>query len=225
MIQLENITYSYNNRIVLDDISFNIKDGQCTFIDGPNGCGKSTLFRIINGLEFPIKGKYYLDGQLINQKTIKNEEISKNLHKKIGYLFQDSEMQLFTKSVEDEIAFGLFQLGYDDKKVHEIVEKYISLLELEDVRKQAPFSLSGGEKKRCAIAAILSMNPDILILDEPFNNLDEDGQEWMLSFIKNLKKENKTLVIASHQKNFMELISDNIVKMDKHHHIVQIIER
>lgn len=225
MIRLENICFQYGSRIILDNISLNVEKGKCTCIDGPNGCGKSTLFRILNGLEFPSDGKYFLDEERITKEKMKDDLFAKRLHRKIGYLFQDSEMQLFTRSVEDEIAFGLFQLGYSREQVHEKVERFIALLKLEEVRKQAPFNLSGGEKKRCALASILAMEPDILILDEPTNSLDEDGREWIADFLKQLKQQNKTILIATHQKEFIDSIADIVIQMDRYHHIASIVEK
>lgn len=220
MIEVKDITFRYQKRIVLDHVSLRFEPGKCACIDGPNGCGKSTLFRVLNGLSFPESGQYFFNDEEVTEEKMKNEVFAKNLHKKIGYLFQNSEMQLFTRSVEDEIAFGLFQLGYDRKKVHEMTEKYIDLLGLKEVRKQAPFNLSGGEKKRTALAAVLAMEPEVYILDEPMAGLDEDGQEWILSFMQEMRKENKTMIIATHQKELIQSTADVVIHMDRNHHIV-----
>lgn len=225
MIQLKDVSFQYGERTVLDHVSLDVLDSKCTVIDGPNGCGKSTLFRIINGLEFARTGEYLLDGESITKEKMKDETFAKKLHKKIGYLFQDSEMQLFTSSVEDEIAFGLFQLGMDRDKIQNLVEKYIDLLGLQEVRKSAPFNLSGGEKKRCALAAVLAMEPEILVLDEPISGLDEDGQEWITSFLDTLKEKGKTILIASHQKDFIASVADITISMDKYHHVVNVVEK
>lgn len=220
MIEIRDVTFRYQKRIVLDHVSMQFEAGKCTCIDGPNGCGKSTLFRILNGLSFPESGQYFLNGEEVTEEKMRNEAFAKSLHKRIGYLFQNSEMQLFTRSVEDEIAFGLFQLGYDRKKVHEMTEKYIQMLCLEEVRKQAPFNLSGGEKKRTALAAVLAMEPEVYILDEPMSGLDEEGQEWIMSFIQNMKKENKTMIIATHQKELIRAAADVVIHMDRYHHVI-----
>ena len=142
-------------------------------------------------------------------------------HQKIGYVFQDAEAQLFTRSVEDEIAFGLYQLKYPQEKIQAVTEKYLTMMDLQEVRRQAPFTLSGGEKKRTALAAVLAMDPEVLVLDEPAASLDEDGQQWLLSFLKQLKAEKKTILIATHQKEIIEGLADQIITMNKDHQIVK----
>ncbi len=220
MIELKDITYSYDKNKVLDDISISFQDGKCYVIEGPNGCGKSTLFRILNGLSFPDSGSYIFNGMEITEKKLHDKRISREFHKQIGYVFQNSETQLFTRSVEDEIAFGLYQLGYDDNEVKNRTEKYMELLQISSLHDRAPFSLSGGEKKRCALAAVLAMEPEVLIMDEPISGLDEDGQNWIISFIQELKKENRLIIIATHDKQLSDAVSDEIIRMDKYHHIV-----
>ncbi len=220
MIRLENISYKYDSGIVLDDISYEFQMGKCYSIIGPNGCGKSTLFRVLNGLSFPTKGRFIFDGTVIDERYLKDEQNAREFHRRIGYVFQDSEVQLFTRSVEDEIAFGLFQLGLDEKEVEERVEYYLELLEIEDLRYRAPFNLSGGEKKRVALAAIFAMKPEVLILDEPLAGLDEDGQKFITDFIIKQKSADKLIIISTHNRELAEAVSDEVVHMDKNHKFV-----
>jgi len=220
LIRLENISYKYDTTVVLDDISYEFQMGRCYSIIGPNGCGKSTLFRILNGLSHPTKGKYLFDGILIDEKYLKDEQHAKDFHRRIGYIFQDSEVQLFTRSVEDEIAFGLYQLGLSEDETTERVEHYLNLLEIEDLRFRAPFNLSGGEKKRVALAAIFAMKPEVLILDEPLAGLDEDGQKFITNFIINQKSPDRLIIISTHNKELAQNVSDEVLHMDKNHRIV-----
>jgi cobalt/nickel transport system ATP-binding protein len=194
--------------------------GTCYSIIGPNGCGKSTLFRVLNGLSFPTKGCFIFDGTVIDERYLKDEQNAREFHRRIGYVFQDSEVQLFTRSVEDEIAFGLFQLGLDEKEVEERVEYYLKLLEIEDLRYRAPFNLSGGEKKRVALAAIFAMKPEVLILDEPLAGLDEEGQKFITDFIIKQKSTDKLIIISTHNRELAEAVSDVVVHMDKNHKFV-----
>lgn len=221
MIELKKISFSYDQRKVLDHISAVFPEEQCTCVDGPNGCGKSTMFRLLNGLEEPQEGEYLLDGEQITAEKLKNKNFARSFHQKIGYVFQDSETQLFTRSVEDEIAFGLYQLKVPSDEIHAITEKYIEMMDLNEVRKQAPFTLSGGEKKRTALAAVLAMDPKVLILDEPGASLDEDGQQWLMNFLKQLKAQKKTILIATHQREMIDALANQIITMNKDHQIVK----
>ena len=220
MIELKNVTYKYyDGALALDNINLNLEKGKCYCLTGPNGSGKSTLFRILNGLSFPTKGKYIFDGTEITEKYLHNKKNAVAFHSRIGYLFQNSETQLFTRSVEDEIAFGLYQLELPEDEVHKRTEHFLEALSLSDMRHRAPFNLSGGEKKRCALAAVLAMEPDVLILDEPLNGLDEDGEEFVLECIRNLKRPDRLIIVASHNSQFVEEISDETIRLDKDHHI------
>lgn len=220
MIELKNITYKYyDGTLALDNINLNLEKGKCYCLTGPNGSGKSTLFRILNGLSFPTKGKYIFDGTEITEKYLHNKKNAVAFHSRIGYLFQNSETQLFTRSVEDEIAFGLYQLELPEDEVHKRTEHFLEALSLSDMRHRAPFNLSGGEKKRCALAAVLAMEPDVLILDEPLNGLDEDGEKFVLECIRNLKSPDRLIIVASHNSQFVEEISDETIRLDKDHHI------
>lgn len=220
MIELSNVTYKYNDgTLALDNINLKLTAGKCYCLTGPNGSGKSTLFRILNGLSFPTKGKYIFDGTEITEKYLHNKKNAVAFHSRIGYLFQNSETQLFTRSVEDEIAFGLYQLELPEDEVHKRTEHFLEALSLSDMRHRAPFNLSGGEKKRCALAAVLAMEPDVLILDEPLNGLDEDGEKFVLECIRNLKSPDRLIIVASHNSQFVEEISDETIRLDKDHHI------
>ncbi|MCI7469905.1 MAG: ABC transporter ATP-binding protein [Lachnospiraceae bacterium] len=220
MIELKNVTYKYyDGTLALDNINLKLTAGECYCLTGPNGSGKSTLFRILNGLSFPTKGKYIFDGTEITEKYLHNKKNAVAFHSRIGYLFQNSETQLFTRSVEDEIAFGLYQLELPEDEVHKRTEHFLEALSLSDMRHRAPFNLSGGEKKRCALAAVLAMEPDVLILDEPLNGLDEDGEKFVLECIRNLKSPDRLIIVASHNSQFVEEISDETISLDKDHHI------
>jgi len=213
MIRLENISFSYGERQVLDHFSLALSEGKKYCIRGRNGCGKSTLLRILSGLSFPQGGTYILDGDTITEKALRNKAYAKAFHRRIGYLFQDPSLQLFTSSVEDEIAFGLFQLGYDEDTVRNMTDSYIQRLDLEQVRLKPPFILSGGEKKRTALAAVLSMEPDVLLLDEPLGGLDEQGRSWLKHFIQSMEIGDRILVFTTHDGSLRDL-ADEVIDMN-----------
>lgn len=220
MIRLEHLNYHYHQIPALCDITYDFEQGKCYCIQGPNGCGKSTLFRILNGLAFPTSGKYLLDGTEITEKKMKRPDFAKAFHGKIGYVFQNPEVQLFCKTVEDEIAFGLFQLGLSEEEVRARVEKYLKMLNLEALRKRAPYHLSGGEKKRVALGAVLAMDPPVLMFDEPMSGLDEDGQKWVISFIKSLKSTDRLILISTHYREVADELADVRIVMNKAHQII-----
>jgi cobalt/nickel transport system ATP-binding protein len=222
MIELSHITYTYpsSGQKALDDVSLTIEDGTCAVLEGPNGCGKSTLFRILLGLSFPQKGTYLFDGEEITEKKLKNEACAAAFHKKIGFVFQNSEVQLFTDSVANEIAFGLYQLHLPENEVRERVEKALSEFGLTDLRDRAPFQLSGGEQKRTAMAAVFSMEPKVIVLDEPLASLDEDGQAFVLSYLKARRDEGTTLIVATHSRDLASSLGDTCIRMDKNHRIL-----
>lgn len=224
LIELQSISFRYpsESAVALDGITASFDRGNCYCIAGPNGCGKSTLFRILLGLDFPTEGHYYLDGEEVTAQSMKKEAFSSSLHRRIGFLFQNSEVQLFTRSVEDEIAFGLGQLGMQPEAVRERTDHYIGLFELSQIRHRAPFTLSGGEKKRTALAAVCAMEPEVLVMDEPLAGLDEDGQQWMTGFIRSLRDDGKLFIIATHSPAFAASVADEVIHMNKYHRIASI---
>lgn len=221
MIELRNITYKYpDGTLALDDVSYEFEAGKCYCLRGPNGSGKSTLFRILNGLAVPSSGRYIFNGEEITAEKLRDRAFAAKFHMKVGYIFQNSDIQLFNRSVEDEVSFGLYQMGLPEDEVRERTDKYIKLLELDEFRRRAPFNLSGGEKKRTALAAILAMDPPVLIMDEPLAGLDEDGQLWVTGFLERLKAPDRLMIIATHNSELEDILADETVKLSKHHRLL-----
>lgn len=220
-ISLENISFRYpgTEEKALDGVTCTFDRGNVYCLRGPNGSGKSTLFRILLGLDFPTAGHYFLEGEEVTERKMQNRGFSARLHSRIGYLFQETEVQLFTASVEEEISFGLLQKGLSRDEVREKTDAFIRAFDLDQVRHRAPFHLSGGEKKRTALAAVCAMEPDIFILDEPMAGLDEAGQDWMLDFIRREKKENRLFVIATHSRVFSDAVSDRVLYLNRYHRL------
>ena len=169
MIHIENGQYIYENQIGMDHINLDIKKGEGVSIMGPNGAGKSTLLKIIVGLFALTEGKYTFNGEDINKAYIKDLKKVSNLYRKIGFVFQNSDVQLFNFSVYEELAFGVRQLGLPEVEVEKRVEDCLKLLQIDHLKNRVPYQISGGEKKLVAIGSVLNMNPELILIDQPFN--------------------------------------------------------
>ncbi len=219
--QLRNITYHYpTGEKALDDINLTVYKGERLVFLGANGCGKSTLLKLINGLIFPQQGSIFAFGEMINEERLSREEIAFAFRRKIGFVFQNSEAQLFNSNVWNEIAFGPIQMGLGREEVVRRVEEVIEMLELGPLKNRPPFKLSGGEKKKVALASVLSFNPDILLLDEPTNGLDPRTQRMLLNLIKQLNKAGKTIISATHNLDILSELSDRIIVFGEEHRLV-----
>lgn len=212
MIKLDDICFAYDSTPVLKHFGTEIEDGEFVVIKGDNGCGKSTLLNIINALEFAEIGTYTFDGTVIDKKAVKNEQFAKAFHQKIGYVFQNTDAQLFCSSVYDEIAFAPRQMQLDEAEVAKRVDDMLKLTGTEHLKERAPFHLSMGEKKKVAVASVLAMNPQVLILDEPMNFLDKKSREWLVDFLNQMHAVGKTIIIVSHTDDF-DKMADKVIKL------------
>lgn len=220
LIKLENINYKYEDSVALTDINLEINKGESIGLEGDNGCGKTTLIKLLNGLIFADSGSYFFDEQEINQQSMKKEKFAKLFHQKIGYVFQNPENQLFCGSVFEEIAFGPRQMGLSEEEVEKRTVDILKLMGIENLRDRAPYHLSGGEKKKTAIACVLSMNPEVLILDEPMNGLDRKSREALLQILLSLKEAGKTLIVATHDEVLLKQITDKIITIGEDHRVM-----
>lgn len=220
IINLSHISYNYEEVSALNDISLEIYAGELIFFTGPNGCGKSTLFKLLNGLIFPTKGEYYFDNKKIDKNTLQDNLFAKNFHKRIGYIFQNPDVQLFNATVYDEIAFGPRQMNLDEDIIHQRVNELLIYLNIQHLQDRPPYHLSGGEQKKVALAAILALNPDILMIDEPLNGLDNKTRQWFKDFLIDFIKANKTIFISTHEQELLSLPHSRIIKFNDEHTIL-----
>lgn len=220
IINLSHISYNYEEVSDLNDISLEIYAGELIFFTGPNGCGKSTLFKLLNGLIFPTKGEYYFDNKKIDKNTLQDNIFAKNFHKRIGYIFQNPDVQLFNATVYDEIAFGPRQMNLDEEIIHQRVNELLIYLNIQHLQDRPPYHLSGGEQKKVALAAILALNPDILMIDEPLNGLDNKTRQWFKDFLIDFIKANKTILISTHEQELLSLPHSRIIKFNDEHTIL-----
>lgn len=219
MITLENVTCTYESALALDQVSLHIEAGEAVYLIGPNGSGKSTLFKLLNGLIFPLRGTYSFKGTAMTAQKMKDLTFAKAFHQKMGYVFQNSEVQLFCSTVYDEIAFGPRQMGLVPDEVNQRVQACLDLLQLNHLVNRPPYQLSGGEKKKTALAAVLSLNPDVLMLDEPFNGLDEETRHWLCEFLVTLNKAGKTIITATHDHSLQKVLAGRTIQFTKDHRI------
>lgn len=220
IINLSHISYNYEEVSALNDISLEIYAGELIFFTGPNGCGKSTLFKLLNGLIFPTKGEYYFDNKKIDKNTLQDNIFAKNFHKRIGYIFQNPDVQLFNATVYDEIAFGPRQMNLNEEIIHQRINELLIYLSIQHLQDRPPYHLSGGEQKKVALAAILALNPDVLMIDEPLNGLDNKTRQWFKEFLMDFIKANKTILISTHEQELLSLPHSRIIKFNDEHTIL-----
>lgn len=222
LFSLDNVCFAYEGHIALRYITLDVARGETVVLQGSNGCGKSTLLKLLNGLVYAEEGTYRFDGDVIDEKSLKDNVFSKRFHQRVGFIFQNSDVQLFCGNVEEEISFGPRQMGLSEEEVKRRTDDVIALLGIEDLRERAPYHLSGGEKRKVAIACILSMNPEALVMDEPLAGLDRKTQEWLVGFLLDLKKAGKTLIVSTHNDELAHTLADRLVVIGDDHSIESI---
>ncbi len=218
-IKIENLSYIYNPRSpfesrALDDVSLEINDGEFIGLIGHTGSGKSTLTQQLNGLLKPTSGRIIINGVDITDKSVKLAEV----RKKVGLVFQYPEHQLFEETIYKDIAFGPTNQGLSEAEVEERVREAMELVKLpfDELKDRSPFELSGGQRRRVAIAGVLAMRPEILILDEPTAGLDPKGRDEILEQIKTLHQQAKnTVILVSHSMEDIARLVDRIIVMHR----------
>lgn len=219
MISFENVFYTYAIKtpyecLAIKNINFTIQNGELVFIVGKTGSGKSTLIQHLNGLLIPSEGKVKVDNFVLSRKRKEATKKIAPLRKKVGVVFQFSENQLFEDTLEKDVAFGPmnFKVKKDDalKIAHEVL-KQVGLGE--EYFKRSPFELSGGEKRKAAIAGILALNPDVLVLDEPTSGLDMKSKKEVMKLFLELNQQGKTVIIVTHDMNLLLEYGKRVIVM------------
>lgn len=218
-ITVENLTYTYskglpNETRALEDVSFQLEPGEFAAVIGHTGSGKSTLMQQLNGLLRPDSGKITVGEVCITDPSNKMTEV----RRKVGLVFQYPEYQLFEETVAKDVAFGPKQVGITGEELDRVVEESIRLtgLDYEEVKERSPFELSGGQKRRVAIAGVLAMKPEILILDEPTAGLDPSAHRDVLELIRRIhRKERMTILLVSHNMGDIAELADRVLVMNR----------
>jgi len=220
IFKVKEVSYSCLGKFpALCGVNLEVQERERISFLGANGSGKSSLLHILNGLVFPQEGEIKFLGQVLSEETLRDEEFNGFFRKTVGLVFQNSDIQLFSSTVWDEIAFGPIQLGLSKKEVEERVDDLLGMLNMEDLRDRPPYQLSGGEKKKIAIASTLAVNPDVFLLDEPTNGLDPRSQTWLVELLEDLHRAGKTIVTATHDLSIVEKISDRAIVLREDHTI------
>ena len=222
LLVLEHVSFSYLDRFpALEDVSVRIAPGEKVALLGANGCGKSTLLKVLDGLAFPDAGTYHAFGQEVTEDNLEDEQFNRGFRSRVGFIFQNSDAQVFSPTVREEIAFGPLNMGLPLDQVQARVTDTLGMLDIDELADRAPYQLSGGQKKRVAIASVLVMNPDVLLFDEPTAALDPRTQQWLMELIVELNRAGKTIVLATHDLDTLETLADRCVVFSEAHRLVR----
>jgi cobalt/nickel transport system ATP-binding protein len=223
IVSIENISYSYYDRIpAVSDISLAIKEGERFAIIGANGTGKSTLLQIMCGLVHQTEGNVFFRGKEVSEQTLKNRSFLKFFRERVGYVFQDSDIQLFCPTVLEELLYGPLQIEIKESEAMDRAEEVLQMLEIEDLRDRPSYMLSGGEKKRVAIGSVLTINPEVILFDEPTNGLDPRTQCFLVELMLALSEAGKTIVIATHDLSLVSELETKVALLSEEHRVVKI---
>jgi cobalt/nickel transport system ATP-binding protein len=221
LLVLDRVSYAYLERFVaLDDVSLTIRRGERIALLGANGCGKSTLLKVLDGLVFPDAGSYLAFGAAVTEEHLEDEQFNRGFRGRVGFIFQNTDAQIFSASVREEIAFGPLSMGMSREQVDARVADTLEMLDITDLADRPPYQLSGGQKKRVAIASVLVMNPEVLLFDEPTAALDPRTQQWLIELIAQLGHAGKTIVLATHDLDTVDVLAERCVVLSEHHRLM-----
>jgi cobalt/nickel transport system ATP-binding protein len=214
LFELREVSFDYEGIAALQRLSLNIEQGQRLALVGANGSGKSTLLRLLDGLCFPSTGEVIFDGQPLTARRLQDDKFALPFRRRVGLVFQNPDVQLFNPTVFDEIAFAPLQLKWPTDQLMAKVGATMELMGISHLRERPPYRLSGGEKKRVALASVIVLEPDVLLLDEPTATLDPRSQSQIIDLIQQWKGSSRIIVTATHQLEIVEDIADRVVVLE-----------
>jgi len=221
VFEVEHVDYAYpGGAPALRDISFEVSAGERLAILGANASGKSTLLHLLDGLYFATAGSVVAFGAVLTEESVETPPFSRRFRRRVGFLFQNSDAQLFNARVEEELAFGPLQLGLEPQEVQRRVDDMLRMLGIEHLRDRSPQRLSGGEKKKVALGSLLTVGPRVLLLDEPSSGLDPRSQQWLVEFLEVLHSRGVTLVTASHDLALVREVAERALVLSEDHRVV-----
>jgi cobalt/nickel transport system ATP-binding protein len=215
LFELDSVTYRFSRIVAVDGLSMAIPSGTRVALLGANGSGKSTLLRILDGLYFPESGRVRFLGEDLTESRVADDDFAQRFRRRVGLLFQNPDVQLFNATVFDEVAFGPLQLRWPAAEVRARVMDTLERLRLTHLVDRVPHRLSGGEKKRVALASVLVMDPEVLLLDEPTDALDPRSQSQLIDLLMTWADGSKSVITATHHLGILDEIADRCFVLDK----------
>ncbi|HVG37738.1 MAG TPA: ABC transporter ATP-binding protein [Pyrinomonadaceae bacterium] len=208
VFEAREVIFRYQEAKALDGLSLTVRRGERVAILGANGSGKSTYLRLLDGLYFPADGTVTAFGRELSEDVFGDEEFAFDFRRRVGLIFQNPDVQLFNPTVFDELAFGPLQLRWPQDRVRRQVSEVLDLMEISHLKDRPPHRLSGGEKKRVALASVLVLDPEVLLLDEPTAALDPKSQSQVIDFLVGWAGGAKTVITTTHDLDIVEDIAD-----------------
>jgi len=221
IFEAKSLDYAYPGNIpALRQLNLSIGPGELVALLGANGSGKSTLLKLMDGLIFPTGGQMLAFGKPLSEKTLKDGSFVQEFRRRVGLVFQDSDVQLFCPTVWDEVTFGPLQLGISKDEVVSKSTEALKLLNIDHLRERPPYRLSGGEKKKVALASVLSLQPQVLLLDEPTNGLDPWSQGSLIDFLLRWADKDKCMVFSTQDLDIVEEVATRVIVLGNDHGII-----
>ena len=222
-MRLEKVSFSYFDNIpALSDVNLVVKEGDQLAIVGANGSGKSTLLQILGGLKYPVTGRFLFGDTEVTERSLRNKGFLRLFRGSVGYVFQDSDVQLFCPTVLDELLYGPLQLEISEEEGMQRAFEVMQMLRIEHLKDRPSYMLSEGEKKKVAIGSVLTMNPQNLLFDEPTNGLDPRTQVFLVELMFALSESGKTIVLATHDLGLVAELGARVVVLSEDHRIEKI---
>jgi cobalt/nickel transport system ATP-binding protein len=220
VFEARDLGYLYTGNIpALRAINFSIRSGELVALVGANGSGKSTLLKLMDGLVYPTSGEMLAFGRPLAEKAFEDRDFLRDFRQRVGLVFQDPDVQLFSASVWDEVTFGPLQLRLSRGEVEERARQALELLGIWRLKDRPPYLLSGGEKKKVSLACVLSMQPSVLLMDEPTNGLDPHSQGKLIDFLMEWASAGNCLVFSTQDLDMVEEIASRVIVLGKEHNI------
>jgi len=208
VFEVDDVHYAYHETPALAGLSLRIEEGQRIVLLGANGSGKSTLLRLLDGLCFPSRGRIEAFGEPLTEERFAEDDTALAFRRRVGFVFQNADVQLFNPTVFDEIAFGPLQLGWPKDEVRRHVAAALEEFSIAHLKDRSPHRLSGGEKKRVALASVLVLDPQVLLFDEPTASLDPKSASQLIDFLVGCRGSGRTVIAATHDLDIVEDIAD-----------------